>query len=201
MVHECPTTTYNELISLRLSTERLLLRPLDETFCEPVCEYLSRNRSHFERAGPLVNEEFFTPGFQRRRLALELEKSRLDQHLRLYVFRRDDAEERIIGDIGFSHIIFGALRSCFMGYKIDRDHVRRGYATEAVGCAVDYVFAYFGLHRIEANIMPSNVASLALIERLGFSREGYSPSYLRINGQWEDHVRYALLNPDDRPGT
>ena len=65
--------------------------------------------------------------------------------------------------------------------------------TEALGSAISYAFGELGLHRLEANIQPANHASIALVRRLGFQNEGYSPRYLRINGEWQDHERWALL--------
>ncbi|MDI7066159.1 GNAT family protein, partial [Klebsiella pneumoniae] len=59
--------------------------------------------------------------------------------------------------------------------------------------AVDFAFSELGLHRLEANIQPRNTASIALVRRVGFKQEGLSPSYLRINGEWRDHERWALL--------
>jgi ribosomal-protein-alanine N-acetyltransferase len=69
-----------------------------------------------------------------------------------------------------------------------------GLMTEALRAAVGYAFNELGLHRLEANIQPGNTASIALVRRLGFRQEGFSPRYLRINGEWRDHERWALLS-------
>lgn len=66
--------------------------------------------------------------------------------------------------------------------------------TEALKAAIRYIFEEWKLHRIEANIIPRNAASIRVIEKLGFEREGYCRKYLKINGIWEDHYSYALLN-------
>jgi [ribosomal protein S5]-alanine N-acetyltransferase len=71
---------------------------------------------------------------------------------------------------------------------------RKGLMTEALRAAVDYAFNDLGMHRLEANIQPENRASIALVRRLGFQKEGFSPRYLRINGEWRDHERWALLS-------
>lgn len=63
---------------------------------------------------------------------------------------------------------------------------------EGVGLVLDEAFGPLGLHRIEANIQPDNEASIALVRRLGFVREGYLEGYLRINGEWRDHERWAI---------
>ena len=72
----------------------------------------------------------------------------------------------------------------------------RGLMTEAVGLAVAHAFGPLGLHRLEANVQPANTRSLALIKRLGFRRQGFSPRYLRLDGDWRDHERWALLADD-----
>jgi len=69
----------------------------------------------------------------------------------------------------------------------------RGLMSEAVGLAVTYAFDEQGLHRLEANIQPGNLPSRALVQRLGFRQEGFSPRYLRIGGEWRDHERWAVL--------
>lgn len=68
--------------------------------------------------------------------------------------------------------------------------------TEALQLASRYAFTEVGLHRLEANIQPPNRASIALVRRSGFRKEGYSPQYLRIGGEWRDHERWALLSSD-----
>ena len=70
--------------------------------------------------------------------------------------------------------------------------------TEALRAAIGYAFGDLGLHRLKANIQPENIASIALVRRLGFQREGFSPRYLRINGEWRDHERWALLSDTPR---
>ncbi len=70
--------------------------------------------------------------------------------------------------------------------------------TEAVRLAVAHAFDAGGLHRVEANIQPGNHASIALVKRLGFRKEGFSPKYLKIGGVWCDHERWALLADDPR---
>ena len=91
--------------------------------------------------------------------------------------------------------IWGSFCSCFLGYKLDKDYLNRGYMTGAIGLVTAWGFEV-GLHRIEANIMPRNLPSLRVAEKCGFQNEGLSPRYLQINGKWEDHVHMVKLNPD-----
>ncbi len=118
------------------------------------------------------------------------------RNLKLWIFHRHGGDEPI-GDISFSNIVRGALQSCFVGYKVGREYVGNGYVTEALQGAIHYAFNDMRLHRVEANIIPTNVASIRVVEKLGFIQEGYSPAYLKINGRWEGHVRFAKINPAD----
>jgi ribosomal-protein-alanine N-acetyltransferase len=96
--------------------------------------------------------------------------------------------------ISLSGISWGAFRSAHLGYKLDRRRVGQGLMREALEKVITYVFQERGLHRIEANIMPRNSRSLALVEALGFVSEGLARRYLNINGVWEDHVHMVILN-------
>jgi ribosomal-protein-alanine N-acetyltransferase len=112
----------------------------------------------------------------------------------LFVFRRD-APERVIGNIGLSNFVRGVGDYCTLGYSIDGEHEGQGFMSEALQGTIGYAFGALHFHRIEASYLPENDRSGALLRRLGFEVEGYSPEYLRINGAWRDHVRTALINP------
>src|SRR5690606_19759106 len=100
----------------------------------------------------------------------------------------------IIGEVSLSQVIYGPFRSCYLSYIQDGRESGSGYASEAVRAIVEYAFEELKLHRIEANIMPRNESSIKLVERLGFKCEGLAERYLQINGKWEDHLHYVLLN-------
>ncbi len=105
--------------------------------------------------------------------------------------RPDDGE--IVGYFNLSQIIRGPLQSAFLGYGGVERWSGAGYMTAALHLLAERAFTDLDLHRIEANIQPGNTASIALVERCGFVREGFSERYLKIGGRWRDHVRYALL--------
>jgi [ribosomal protein S5]-alanine N-acetyltransferase len=111
---------------------------------------------------------------------------------------REVRSSKIVGVININEIVTGAFQSAYLGYYGMSSFSRQGLMTAALRAAVGYAFGDLGLHRLEANIQPQNVASIALVRRLGFQKEGFSPSYLRVNGEWRDHERWALLA--DRPG-
>jgi [ribosomal protein S5]-alanine N-acetyltransferase len=86
--------------------------------------------------------------------------------------------------------------SCYVGYWITKDVARQGYMTEGLRLAVAHAFQDLALHRVEANIVPENVGSLALVERCGFHREGLARRLLCLAGKWRDHERWAITVED-----
>ncbi|GAB4124625.1 MAG: hypothetical protein Fur005_49390 [Roseiflexaceae bacterium] len=102
----------------------------------------------------------------------------------------------VMGMITLSQIFYGPLQSAYMGYSIGAAYARQGFMREGIAHMLDHAFEILKLHRIEANIQPDNQPSIRLIERLGFTREGFSRRYLFIAGQWRDHARYAMLSED-----
>lgn len=174
-------------------TERLILKVLDKTYAEEVLAYYSRNKSFLEEWEPAREEEFYTKRYQEEQLERELSEIQNNRSFRLWIFKKGD-ENRIIGSVGFNNIVRGAFLSCFLGYKLDNGEINKGYMTEAVQKGIDVMFHGFGLHRIEANILPRNKRSLRVVEKLGFHEEGLAYQYLKINGKWEDHIHMVLLN-------
>jgi len=112
---------------------------------------------------------------------------------RVGLVAREAASGGICGVINLSQIFLKGFRSAYVGFYGMAEYARRGLMTEALGLAVRYAFEEVGLHRLEANIQPANAASIALARRVGFRKEGFSPRYLRIAGEWRDHERWALL--------
>lgn len=98
---------------------------------------------------------------------------------------------RLVGQLTVGSITWGSLRGAHIGYWIDREFAGRGITPTAVALVTDHCFS-IGLHRIEINVRPENVASRRVAEKLGFRFEGLRPSYLHIDGAWRDHVVYAL---------
>jgi ribosomal-protein-alanine N-acetyltransferase len=152
-------------------------------------EFLSLMRAsvrfHRRWAAPPVTDEQF---------AEYLERCRRPNFVGLLACRREDA--RLVGVFNLSQIVRGGFQSCYMGYYVGAGYQRRGYMTEALGLVLAHAFETLKLHRVEANIQPDNAASLALVRRAGFTREGFSRRYLKISGRWRDHERYALLAED-----
>ena len=105
-------------------------------------------------------------------------------------------DRAIIGSINLSQIFLDGFRSAYLGYYIGAQYSGQGYMTEAFQLMLWYAFEHLKLHRLEANIQPHNVASIALVKRAGFVREGFSRRYLKVCGRWRDHERWAIIAED-----
>jgi ribosomal-protein-alanine N-acetyltransferase len=175
-------------------TDRLELSILDRSHAGEVVDYYARNRRFLAPWVPKRDEEFFTKRYQQQMLSRDFTEALGKTKLPFWLRRRD--EGKIIGAAIFSNIIYGSFRSCFLGYNLDEEETGKGYMTEALQATIGYVFHTVRLHRVEANVMPRNEASLRVLDRLGFRREGYSPRYLEIAGRWEDHIRMAILSDE-----
>ena len=104
----------------------------------------------------------------------------------------------IIGAMNLSQIFYGNLCSAYLGYLIGAAHAGQGLMREAIPLVLEHAFTTLKLHRVEANIQPGNIASIKLVRRAGFSKEGFSRRYLRIDGSWCDHERWAIVIDDWR---
>jgi ribosomal-protein-alanine N-acetyltransferase len=109
------------------------------------------------------------------------------------VIRRTDTEA-LAGFIHVSNIVRGLFQSAYLGYYAFAGHEGQGLMRAGLTLTVRTAFKDLKLHRLEANIQPQNKASIALVRSCGFSREGYSPRYLKIGGRWRDHERWAILS-------
>ena len=99
----------------------------------------------------------------------------------------------ICGVVNLSMITFEALCSAYVSYFGVTGHAEKGYMKEGLAQVIRFAFDELGLHRLEANIQPQNLPSIALVQSTGFQYEGFSPRLLKINGEWCDHERWAIL--------
>jgi ribosomal-protein-alanine N-acetyltransferase len=127
----------------------------------------------------------------RRRLRRYAEDQRTDQAYAFFLFRSSD--EVLVGGLTLANLRRGVAQAGSLGYWIGQPYAHKGYMTAAVRALIPYAFGTLRLHRLEAACIPTNVASISLLERTGFEREGYAREYLCINGLWQDHLLYARL--------
>ena len=102
----------------------------------------------------------------------------------------------LAGVINVTEIVRGTFQSAYLGYYAFLPHANRGYMSQGIRAVLREAFVTHGLHRLEANIQPRNLASRQLVQRLGFRCEGLSPRYLKVGGRWCDHERWALTIED-----
>lgn len=129
----------------------------------------------------------------RKRLKRYVRELESDQAYPFFVFGRDGA---LYGGVTISQIRRGVSQSCALGYWMGARHAGKGHMTAAVKALAPFAFETLKLRRIEAACLPRNAASIRLLEKAGFTREGYAREYLCIDGKWQDHILYALLRSD-----
>jgi len=173
-------------------TERLSLRTITIPDIKNLQAFLVRNKAFLGPWEPQREESYYQENEILKKIEAEILLDSQEKQLSLYLSRA--GEERIIGNVTLSNIVIGPFQSCFLGYKLDEEATGHGYMTEAITKAVEIAFNDLRLHRIEANIMPRNKRSIQVVKKRGFFYEGTSKHYLKINGKWEDHAHYVLLN-------
>ncbi|HEX3751777.1 MAG TPA: GNAT family N-acetyltransferase [Streptosporangiaceae bacterium] len=159
-----------------------------EELATVVCE----NRDFLAPWEPLHNEAYFTVSGQR----ASLERA-LDAHARgtMVPLAIIDADGRLAGRLSINSIIRGAFQSAALGYWVSESRGGRGLATAAVAEAIDLAFKQLDLHRLQAETLLHNTGSQRVLSRNGFQPFAIAPAYLRIAGQWQDHILYHRFNP------
>ena len=145
---------------------------------------------------PTWPPEDLTRAAFRRRLKHYAEDLRTDQAYPFFIFRKDD--NALVGGLTLTNIRRGVAQAGSLGYWIGAPFARRGYMAAALRAFVPFAFDGLRLHRLEAACIPTNQASMLLLEKSGFLREGYAREYLCINGLWQDHLLDARLAQDPR---
>jgi ribosomal-protein-alanine N-acetyltransferase len=174
-------------------TNRLYLRVIGPEWADVTLDYHLRNRDFLAEWDPNREAYFFTKSGQTNQLKYEVNDFKDRSLIRFWIFKKED-ESRAIGNLCFSNIVYGNFKSCFLGYKLDKDEINKGYMTEAVKRGIEIMFDEYNLHRVEVNIIPRNIRSLKVAEKLNLEREGFSRRYLMINNVWEDHIHFAAYN-------
>ena len=162
---------------------------------ERAAAFYRRNRAAFAPFDPVQPPDFFTPEGQRERLAWDAEQAEAGRSFR-FLLVQPRHPGKVVGLAGLNEIVRGAFQSCFLSYKVDAGLWGRGYGTEAIEAVTGWGFRVLKLHRIEANMMPWNLASRRAAEKAGYTVEGLSRKYLNINGRWEDHLRLVRIREE-----
>lgn len=187
------TVSFNEPVP-SISGDGVLLRaPLPSDFVE-WAELREESRAFLVPWEPTWPADDLTRAAFRRRLRRYAEDQRADLAYPFFLFRQTD--NALIGGLTLGNIRRGVAQSGSLGYWMGARYARQGYMTAAVRVLAGFAFTTLRLHRIEAACIPANTASIRLLEKTGFSREGYAREYLCINGVWQDHLLFARLRND-----
>ena len=176
-----------------ITAERVILKSPHEVSGKEISEYYDRNREFAKEYEPVRCDKYYTEEYQNGLLKSLEDDWEKQKGYCFFIYLSD----KVIGKIALSNIVMGAFCSCFLGYGLDKMYVNNGYMTEALKKVIVFAFEELKLHRIEGNVMPRNKASRAVLEKCDFINEGTSSKYLKINGVWEDHIHYVLLNDSD----
>jgi len=153
-----------------------------------------KSRSFLTPWEPTWPADDLTRGAFRRRVKRYAEDLRGDLAYAFLIFRT--ADNAMVGGLTLANIRRGVAQAGSVGYWVGEPYARRGYMTAAMRALLPFCFGTLRLHRVEAACIPTNTASIRLLERTGFQREGYARAYLCINGAWQDHLLFARLKDD-----
>lgn len=174
------------------------IRVVEVTDAEVLADLVSRNREHNSVGGPLRPPEYYTVEGQRKVIVAALAGHGAGTTAPMVVV--SDGGD-VIGRITISDIVHGAAESGHVGYWIDAEHSGRGLMTEALVEVKQLAFTSWGLHRLQAATLLDNTRSQRVLAKAGFEPIGMAPSYLKINGTWQDHLLFQTLSTDIWPSS
>ncbi len=176
-----------------IETDRTQLAVLSEKYAKTICDYYARNAAHLEPWEPRRSAGFHAIEAWRQRGQNAQEEFQSGRSLRLIAHLKSGSE--MIAACNFTNILRGSFQACTLGYSIDAQYQGQNLMYEIISAGLAHVFGDLDMHRVMANYIPENQRSARLLERLGFEKEGLAKSYLKIAGQWRDHVLTAKVNP------
>lgn len=177
-----------------LMSKHLIIRIPTPQDAQKLRDYYWQNRTHLANWEPLRQQSFYSVPWWVHRIEQIQEEFREASAVGFVAFTKD--EGKVVAIANFSNIIQGVFQSCNLGYSVDAQFQGKGIMSEFLTAVLDFIFENLGLHRVMASYIPVNKRSGALLERLGFEREGYARKYLKIAGKWQDHVLTSLLQED-----
>lgn len=182
------------LSPVELNSERLLLRMPRASDYRAWQRLRAESREFLQPWEPKWRSDELSGSAFRARLNRYDEEYEAGQAIALFIFGR--GEEELLGGITIGLIRRGVAQSCMIGYWMGERHAGRGIMSEALDLVIPYIFGPLELHRIEAACIADNRRSIRLLEKAGFQNEGILRDYLKINGQWRDHLMFSLLATD-----
>ena len=151
------------------------------------------NRAHLARWDPVRDESFYTVEWHEALIAQHLRDHESGRAARFVIVHEDG---RMVGVANIANVVRGAFHSADLGYWIDASLAGRGIMTRVVSVLIDHARTELGLHRLQAATLLDNAASQRVLARNGFERIGIAPEYLRIAGEWQDHILFQRILSD-----
>lgn len=179
---------------IKLLGQQCLLRTFVETDAKALAELLQNNKFYWSIYEPLHRDEYYSEQTQQRKIMEGLRLAQENREFSFGIFEQQTGQ--LVGHISLYAIKRLPYSSAFVGYSMDQNYAGRGIATEAVALVLDFAFNKLNIHRIEAYVAPENLASVRVLEKSDFVREGLLRELLFINGHWVDHYMYAILQRD-----
>ena len=175
---------------MRLDAARVYIRRLTQDDIPALLSLRLQNREFLRPFEPIMPDSHYTLAGQQEFLS-NLQQNwdnRSGYGLGIFLI----STHQLIGRVALSNVVHGAWESCTIGYFMDQNFNGLGLMTEAVRLAIHFAFEFASLHRVQAAVMPRNIASIRVLEKVGFRYDGFSEYYLKINGIWEHHNLYSL---------
>lgn len=176
-----------------LRGDGVTLRPADLRDYEEWVALRENSRAFLVPWEPIWPADDLTRSAFRRRVRAQMEEIERDEAYPFFIFNE---EEQLVGGITIGQVSRGVAQTATLGYWMGQPFAGCGYMSRAVRAVAHHSFTSLRLHRLEAACLPHNHASARLLESVGFTREGYARAYLRINGIWQDHLLYGMLEHD-----
>lgn len=183
--------------NVSLEGRMVTIRPPAESDWRAYAEVRAASRRFLEPWEPTWPADALTRESFYRRLGRYAADWRDDNGYSFFVIRKTDGA--LLGGISVSNVRRGVAQCGTLGYWIGESYARQGYMTEALGLVLDFCFGHINLHRVEAACLPENEPSQRLLKRCGFTQDGYARKYLKIRGEWHDHLLFSLLAEERKP--
>lgn len=183
----------NEKFSvIELQGKNVTLRNFTPGDAYNLLEYYKKNKEYLAPFEPARDSNFYTLENQVSLLNESYKQLLNGTSIDMGIFK----EDKLIGKIKLSNIVYGSLKSGILGYSIDKEEQGHGYMRESVNLFLKYIFEECDLHRVEASAMVDNIKSRNVLSGCGFKLVGVNEKYLLINGRWKDHATYYLIKED-----
>ena len=179
-------------MTVELKTPNMIISLLKVEDINLLVKFQNENKQHLTKWEPTRTLDYYSVEATQKRIESNTQDHELGKSVSLVAFNKTKTE--IIALCTFSNIVYGAFQACHLGYSISEREQGKGLMFEMLESAINFLFDEYNLHRIMANYIPENKRSEKLLLKLGFEKEGLAKSYLKINGQWQDHVLTSRIS-------